>query len=65
MQLLDTREAAEFLKVSPRTLERMRQEGTSPKFRKCGRRVLYAQSDLLDWLDSHAYSSTAEAKRAG
>ena len=41
---LDNKEAARFLKLSPRTLEKMRVVGGGPRFRKHGRRVLYAAS---------------------
>lgn len=62
--LLSSQEAASYLKLSIRTLERMRVEGTGPKFRKAGRglrsRVLYRLSDIEDWLSIHTYSSTSE-----
>lgn len=58
-------EAAELLRVSPRTLERHRVAGTGPKFVKAGRRVLYRQSDLQAWAAANTFSSTAEADLAG
>ena len=39
-------EAAEYLRLSPRTLEKQRVIGGGPKFRKFGRRVMYAVADL-------------------
>lgn len=60
---LPTKETADWLHVSPRTLERMRQAGTGPKFRKVGRRIIYAEADVLDWLEAQTFSSTAEADR--
>ncbi len=39
-------EAADYLRLSPRTLEKQRVIGGGPKFRKFGRRVMYAVSDL-------------------
>ncbi|WP_373791887.1 helix-turn-helix domain-containing protein, partial [Delftia acidovorans] len=39
-------EAAEYLRLSPRTLENQRVLGGGPKFRKFGRRVMYAVADL-------------------
>lgn len=38
-------EAADFLRLSPRTLEKYRVRGGGPPFRKLGRRVVYALSD--------------------
>ena len=40
-ELLTTREAAERLGLSPRTLERYRVTGEGPRFRKIGRWVRY------------------------
>jgi len=61
---LMTVEAAEFLRLSPRTLERMRVDGTGPRFLKAGpglrARVLYRQSDLEAWLESFSFASTSE-----
>lgn len=60
----DTREAAEFLKLSPRTLERMRVEGCGPRFLKAGRsiraKVLYRPSDVRAWVEAITYQSTSE-----
>lgn len=39
-------EAANYLRVSPRTLERWRANGTGPKFRKHGGIVVYARNEL-------------------
>lgn len=58
-------EAAELLRLSPRTLERHRVAGTGPMFVKAGRRVLYRQLDLEAWASANTFSSTAEADVAG
>lgn len=48
--LLTTKEAAAFLQVSEKTLEKWRGMGTGPKFRRLGHRtVRYLQSDLTEW----------------
>ena len=52
-------EAADFLRISERTLERWRVEGNGPRFRRFGRRVVYAKSDLEIWADDRCYSSTS------
>ena len=54
-------EAAIFLKLSPRTLEKQRVRGDGPRFRKFGRRVVYAIADLESWADERVCNSTAEA----
>jgi len=53
-------EAAAFLRLSPRTLEKLRVLGGGPRFRKFGRRVLYAMADLEAWADEHAYGMTSD-----
>ncbi len=57
-------EAAELLRISPRTLERHRVTGTGPRFIKAGRRVLYRLADLEAWTASNTFASTAEADNA-
>lgn len=53
-----------ILKISPRTLERYRQEGTGPAFVKTGRRALYRASDVAKWVDARTFRSTSEMKAA-
>ena len=57
---LCTREAAMFLGLSPRTLEKHRTYGTGPVYRKLGGRVVYALADLQQWADSGTVSSTSD-----
>ena len=61
---LTTQEAAKHLRLSARTLERFRVEGTGPKYAKAGpgkrARVLYRKADLDAWLNNHEYESTSE-----
>lgn len=52
-------EAARFLRISERTLERWRVEGVGPRFRRFGRRVVYAASDLETWADGRCFTSTS------
>jgi hypothetical protein len=47
-------EAAAFLRLSPRTLEKQRVIGGGPRFRKFGRRVMYAIVDLETWADARS-----------
>ncbi len=64
--LLKTSEAADFLRLSPRTLERLRVQGTGPKYMKAGpglrARVLYELNDLNAWV-IRRYTSTSEYPR--
>jgi len=57
---LTTEEAAAFLRLSPRTLEKRRVIGGGPRFRKFGWRVVYAVHDLEAWADSLAFRITSE-----
>lgn len=57
---LTQREAADFLRLSERTLERYRRTGTGPAFVKLGRRVVYRIADLTAFTEAHTYRSTSE-----
>ncbi len=61
---LTSEETAELLKISRRTLERMRLTGDGPPFMKIGSgkrsRVLYKQSHITEWLENRIYRSTSE-----
>jgi predicted DNA-binding transcriptional regulator AlpA len=58
--MLDTPQAARFLNVSVRTIERHRVYGTGPKYSKLGRRIFYASSDLQEWAERGAKRSTSD-----
>ena len=58
--LLTTEEAAEYLRLSPRTLERYRVTGEGPRFLKVGRRVFYRQSAFDHWLKNKTRKSTSD-----
>ncbi|SKA40346.1 transcriptional regulator, AlpA family [Enhydrobacter aerosaccus] len=57
---LRTSEAARFLSLSDRTLEKHRTYGTGPKYRKIGGRVVYTVEDLQTWANQGTRSSTSE-----
>ena len=59
-RFLRTPEAARFLGLSGRTLEKHRSYGTGPKYRKIGGRVIYALDDLKTWADLGAKTSTSD-----
>ena len=60
MRLLNRTEAAHFLGISRRTLEKWAVTGDGPPFYKLGGRVLYDQSDLEDWIASKRRLSTSD-----
>ncbi|MGK2872969.1 MAG: helix-turn-helix transcriptional regulator [Alphaproteobacteria bacterium] len=51
---------AKILRLSERTLERWRLEGTGPVYRKFGKRVLYARADIIAWADAQRRKSTSD-----
>ena len=57
-------EAAEYLRLSPRTLEKQRVIGGGPRFRKFGRRVMYAVADLDAWADQRSFEATSDPEYA-
>ena len=57
---LRTAEAARYLSLSPRTLEKHRTYGTGPAYRKIGGRVVYAVADLNAWADTGTRTSTSD-----
>jgi predicted DNA-binding transcriptional regulator AlpA len=59
-RFLRTPEAARFLGLSARTLEKHRSYGTGPKYRKVGGRIIYALSDLKAWADIGIKKSTSD-----
>src|SRR5215472_10524408 len=67
---LDTRQASAFLTASgyttaPATLNKLRCLGGGPTFEKFGRRPLYSETSLLEWVKSrttHSFRSTSNAK---
>ncbi|MGR7993585.1 helix-turn-helix transcriptional regulator [Xanthobacter sp. ZOL 2024] len=59
---LRTKEAAVFLSLSPRTLEKHRTYGTGPAYRKLGGRVVYSVEDLQAWVARGAVTSTSDPR---
>jgi predicted DNA-binding transcriptional regulator AlpA len=55
-----TQEAAQFLGLSRRTLEKHRVYGTGPQFRKLGGRVVYRIEDLHAWAERGSRQSTSD-----
>lgn len=61
-RFLRTKEAAQFLSLSARTLEKHRTYGTGPAYRKLGGRVVYAVDDLQAWAERGAVTSTSDPR---
>ncbi|KAA2312741.1 helix-turn-helix domain-containing protein [Puniceibacterium sp. HSS470] len=57
---LRTPEAARFLGLSGRTLEKHRTYGTGPRYSKIGGRVVYAVDDLQAWVTRGEKTSTSD-----
>lgn len=62
---LSNDQAAAFLNLSPRTLEKLRVVGGGPAFSKLGRRVVYAKDDLELWVRARLCNSTSDVKQPG
>lgn len=58
---LNTAQAAFYVGLSQRTLEKMRVVGGGPAYRKHGRYVRYHIDDLESWSQARARHSTAHA----
>ena len=65
-QWLDTKEAAQRIRLEPKTPQEMRVAGTGPKLYKLGPGrnacVVYRSSDLTVWIEGFGYRSTSEHK---
>lgn len=57
---LRTKEAAHYVGLSARTLEKHRTYGTGPAYKKIGGRVIYAIDELRAWADRGACTSTSD-----
>ena len=65
VKLLGEREAAAFLSLSERTLQRYRVRGDGPVYLRFGkRRLAYAMGDLVAWMETCKFSSSAAEARA-
>jgi excisionase family DNA binding protein len=62
---LSTREAAFYVGLSFRTLEKMRLTDNGPRFRKHGRYVRYHIADLDAWSEGRRRTSTSDEGERG
>ena len=61
---LRTPEAARFVGLSIRTLEKHRIYGTGPQYSKLGGRVVYRVQELQAWVESGTKASTSDPGKA-
>ena len=61
---LRTPEAARFVGLSIRTLEKHRIYGTGPRYAKLGGRIVYSLDDLQAWVASAVKASTSDPGQA-
>lgn len=59
--LLTEAQAADYLKLSIRTLQAWRVRGAGPLFVKVGRAIRYRRHDLLTWIRNQTVRSTAQS----
>jgi len=60
MPRLTVTEAAAYIPMPKRTLEKLRTAGGGPRFIKLGKRVLYDVVDLDAWMEAHKQASTSD-----
>lgn len=63
-QLLTQSEAAELLRLKPKTLARWRWDGKGPIYRKIGGAVRYAVQDLENYVEDSCRTSTSDPGQA-
>jgi excisionase family DNA binding protein len=56
---LTPHEAAEYLRLSRRTLEKKRIYGGGPRYHKFGRRVFYTLAELDHWAQRRTFDMTS------
>lgn len=60
LAILNTHEAATYVRLGKPTLERFRITGEGPPFCKLGGAVRYLKTDLDAWLESRRVRSTSD-----
>jgi predicted DNA-binding transcriptional regulator AlpA len=59
-RLLTTEEAASRVRLSPKTLEKLRVVGGGPRFKKLAGAVRYKEEDLAAWIEACTRTSTSD-----
>ena len=60
LEILNTREAADYVRLAKPTMERFRLTGDGPTYCQLGGAVRYRKTDLDSWLESRRIRSTSE-----
>ncbi|WP_436643982.1 helix-turn-helix domain-containing protein [Microbaculum sp. FT89] len=63
--LLRETEAADFLKLSARTLQAWRRTGKGPAYCTAGRAIRYRRCDLIDWIEVNIVGAPFSTQRDG
>ena len=61
IDVMNTVEAAKYVRLGKPTLERFRLTGDGPIYVKLGKAVRYRKADLDAWMESRVTRSTSEA----
>lgn len=59
-EVLNTKQAADYLGCSRQRLEIWRSQGSGPPYSKLSRMVRYRRSSLDEWLAAHEQSNTSQ-----
>lgn len=57
--VMNTIEAARYVRLGKPTLDRFRLTGEGPRFAKLGGAIRYRRADLDDWIESRLVASTS------
>jgi hypothetical protein len=63
-ELLDSRQAAEYLHAARQTLAKWRVYGKGPRWAKWGRSIYYERADLDAWIEAAKRISTSDCPRS-
>lgn len=63
--ILNTKEAASYVRLGKPTLERFRVSGSGPVYVKLGGAVRYRKADLDQWVESRLVRSTSDLRVGG
>lgn len=64
-KFMDQNEAGEYLGIAPKTLNKWRSLGKGPRYRKFGKAVRYAVSDLDAWATKQLVRTVGRRAAAG
>ena len=65
LSLITEKPAADYLDVTTRTMQTMRQRGDGPRYRRISARCIrYTRADLKAWADSRMRTSTSDPGHA-